>query len=37
MKLLFTLPMVAGMTGMYHHAKLLVEVGSPELFAQAGC
>jgi uncharacterized membrane protein YdbT with pleckstrin-like domain len=34
--LLFVLPMVAGMTGIPPHRALSVEMGSPELFAQAG-
>jgi hypothetical protein len=30
------LPTVAGMTGVYHHTQLLVEMGSHELFAPDG-
>jgi hypothetical protein len=30
------LPAVAGMTGMSHHAQLLVKMGSFELFAWTG-
>jgi hypothetical protein len=33
MVLLFVLPSIVGMTGMYHYAQLLVEMGSNELFA----
>jgi hypothetical protein len=35
--LLFVLPGVAGMTGIYHQTQLLlVEIGSHELFAKTG-
>jgi hypothetical protein len=35
--LLFVLPHVDGMTGTVHqHAQLLVEMGSPKLFAPSG-
>jgi hypothetical protein len=33
---LFVLACIAWMTGISHHDKLLVEMGSHELFAQAG-
>jgi hypothetical protein len=35
--ILFVLPHIAGMTGVYHHTQSLVEMGrSHELFAQTG-
>jgi hypothetical protein len=34
--LLFVLPCVAGVTGVYHCAQLLLEMGAHEFFAQTG-
>jgi hypothetical protein len=37
MIVLFVLPHIAEMTDVYHCAQPLVEMGSPELFAEVGC
>jgi hypothetical protein len=34
--LLFVFPHVSGMTGVCHHAQVLLDMGSQELFSQAG-